>query len=195
VQRILTVGILGIIGFGAYFRDREPTISLRGEIPIPRAGTDPHLWNDGKNAEDRVSVRDRAHGTVLGLYDLDERGVLNQTPEQSKNGALIVDYRHQAYGARAWVDVGAWAGVAGTNSGDPPIQLGLRISPARFVDGILAPDVVVSEHAVGAGVSCYLPRGLRAEPPWNRLGVGVWYMAAYNGHGAGPALGITLTTR
>jgi hypothetical protein len=195
MQRIITITILGIIGFGLVFRDREPAISLKGEVPIPRAGIDPHLWNDGGHAEDRISIRDRAHGTVLGSYDLDERGVLNQTTEQAKNGPLVVDYRHQAYGARTWVDVGAWAGVVGTNSGDPPVQLGLRVSCARFVDGIIAPDVVVSEHAVGVGVSCYLPRSLRTEPPWNKLGVGLWYVAAYNGDGSGPALGLTLTTR
>lgn len=194
MEKLVGFALVAVILYGAFSFGRTPAPSLKGEVAIPRAGTDTHLWRtDG--AEDRIRLRDRAAGHDLGYFDVDERGVLHQTPHQAGAGAVITDYRHQRYLGRPWVDVGAWAGVVGTDSGDPPVQLGLRVSPARFLDGVLAPDIVISEHAVGAGASLYLPRELGANPPWNRLGAGVWYMAAFNGDGSGPALGLTLTTR
>lgn len=195
MQRLVSIALVGVAAYGVYTHGRTPSPSLKGEVAIARDGTDPHLWNDGKDAEDRIRVRDR-DGKFPPLYfDVDERGVLHQTPEQARDGAVVVDYRHQLYGARVWCDVGAWAGVVGTKSGDAPGQLGLRLSPARFLDGALAPDLVLSAHAIGAGASVYLPRELGAPPPWNRIGIGLWYMAAFNGGGAGPALGLTITTR
>jgi hypothetical protein len=195
MPQIVCIVLVALIAYGVFTRGRSPGPSIRGEVAIPRDGTDPRLWQDGKGAEDRIRVRDRDGKFDPLFFDVDERGVLHQTPEQARDGAVVVDYRHQLYGARAWCDIGAFAGVVGTKSGDHPTQVGLRFSPARFLDGAVAADAVATEHAIGAGVSVYLPRELGAAPPWNHIGVGLWYMAAYNGGGAGAALGLTITTR
>jgi hypothetical protein len=195
MERILALAVIGVIVYGVCTRSRTPTPTIRGEVAIARDGTDIRLWNDGKSAEDRIRVRDREGAFAPLYFDVDERGVLHQSPEQARDGAAIVDYRHQLYLARAWIDIGAWAGVVGTEGDDPATQIGLRVSPVRFFDGVLAADIVASEHAIGAGASAYLPRELGASPPWNHIGLGAWYMVDYDGGGSGPAFGLTLSTR
>jgi hypothetical protein len=195
MERIVAVILIGAVIYGMMTVKHTPAPTLRGEVPIERIDTDFHLWNDGRKAEDRIQARDRASGKLLGDWDVDERGVLNQHPAQAKDGLIILETVHEYYCARKWFDIGGWVGVVNTKSGDPPVQLGIRLSPVRFFDGILAADAVSTEHAIGVGLSLYPPRGWSAEPPWNRLGVGLWYVAAYNGGGSGLALGLSTTIR
>lgn len=96
-------------------------------------------------------------------------------------------------------DLGAWAGFrVASGSGDNPegetgLDIGLRYSPVRFAYGIIAPDLLISPRQAGIGVSAYPPTKT-VRYPFNKLGVGLGYLADYDG-GSGWTPYLSLSSR
>ena len=91
-------------------------------------------------------------------------------------------------------DIGAWAGARLQPKNDESgLDIGFRYSPVRFAYGILAPDILVSPRQAGLGVSAY-PPAQSVSHNWQHVGVGLGYVADYDGgHGWIPYL--SLSTR
>lgn len=92
-------------------------------------------------------------------------------------------------------DLGAWGGFRidpAAGSGEPDI--GLRYSPVRFLDGVLAPDLLLSPHQAGLGASVYMPAHT-ITGIWRHLGLGLGYAVDFDGGRAGWVPYVALSTR
>lgn len=92
-------------------------------------------------------------------------------------------------------DLGAWGGLRvdpETGAGGPDV--GVRYSPVRFLDGVLAPDALVSPSQVGLGVSAYMPAHT-ITGVWRHLGLGLGYAVGFDGGGTGWVPYVALSTR
>jgi hypothetical protein len=69
-------------------------------------------------------------------------------------------------------DLGTFATVIPSEQVDD-LVVGLRISPARLVYGSIAPDILLAQHYMGLGISCYAPPDImgRSFSHWG-LGLG-----------------------
>ncbi len=103
-------------------------------------------------------------------------------------------------------DLGAWAGFRVANNGTDEsfssgdsddsgsgFDIGIRYSPVRFAYGVVSPDFLISTKQAGLGVSCYAP-AQTVSYPYNKLGLGLGYLADYNG-GSGWMPYLSLSTR
>lgn len=92
-------------------------------------------------------------------------------------------------------DVGAWGGFrVDPEAGAGGLDIGVRYSPVRFLDGVLAPDVLVSPNQAGIGASVYMPTHT-ITGTWRHLGLGLGYTASFDGGGAGWVPYVALSTR
>ena len=95
------------------------------------------------------------------------------------------------------LDLGAWAGFrlerGESEDRSTAFDIGLRLSPVRFGYGIVSPDLLVSPNQAGVGVSIY-PLAQSVRQDWQRLGVGIGYVADYHG-GSGWCPYLSLSTR
>lgn len=74
-------------------------------------------------------------------------------------------------------DIGAWAAVQPTMK--DPFDLGIRISPGRFLYEWVSPDLLLGAETCGLGVSLYIPR-VYVSYKWSKFGVGVGYFISYD---------------
>jgi hypothetical protein len=83
-------------------------------------------------------------------------------------------------------DLGAWAGfrvsteTIDRSKSETGFDIGLRYSPTRLMYGVISPDLLISPRQAGIGVSVYLP-AQTVSYPFNKLGIGIGYLADYNG--------------
>lgn len=92
-------------------------------------------------------------------------------------------------------DLGAWGGFrvdSETGGGRPDI--GVRYSPVRFLDGVLAPDILLSPFQAGLGASFYMP-SQTSHGTWRHLGVGLGYAVEFGGSRSGWLPYLSLSTR
>jgi hypothetical protein len=116
----------------------------------------------------------------LSVYD---GGLLYQERKQrdAKDG-WSYKYTVNRYFRDYKTDLGAWAGLraASDTGGESGIDLGIRYSPVRYFYGVVSPDLLVSTHQAGLGVSFYTPSQTVA-PLLQQIGIGVGYCADYHG--------------
>lgn len=171
----------------------QPPSTVDGKQPVTTNSAF-HLWRSEGEADGTVSIRD-ASGAVVGGYVLRDNELFER-PEQAEHGPLRVSLVRDFYFGDPGVDVGAFesyyrGGTADTSA----FQAGIRVSPARFVYGTVAPDLVVTPDAFGAGVSVYPPEQLVGRH-WNHLGIGAWYLAPFDRAGSpGWAVGAAFSIR
>jgi hypothetical protein len=92
-------------------------------------------------------------------------------------------------------DLGAWGGLRidpETGAGVPDV--GVRYSPVRLLDGVLAPDALISPNQAGLGISAYMPSHT-ITGTWRHLGLGLGYAVGFDGGGAGWVPYVALSTR
>jgi hypothetical protein len=169
-----------------------PASSVNGQDPVETTAAF-HLLRKDQMADGRFVVRDSA-GALLGEYGI-VGSQLFQTPAQARDGHLEVSLVRDYYLAEPNFDLGTWAGYIPVD--DPDVdhfQVGLRYSPCRFLYGTLAPDLAVSQDALGIGCSFYPPAQF-VGPYWRHLGLGVWYVAPFADHDLVCLYGISFTTR
>ncbi len=85
--------------------------------------------------------------------------------------------------------VGAFGGISNIE-GQRAAQLGARFSPCRLAFGVLSPDLVATNDAVGLGISLY-PPSRAVGSTWAHFGLGAWYMAPWDGGRPGTVFGVS----
>ena len=110
-------------------------------------------------------------------------GVLYQERAQrdAKDG-WTYKYTVKRYASDWRPDPGAWAGIraADDTNGESGIDIGIRYSPVRYFYGVVSPDILVSTHQAGLGISFYTP-SQTVHPLLQKFGIGLGYCADYHG--------------
>jgi len=148
--------------------------------------------SDGKDRADvYTEFTSKKSGERLGVALFDGGRELRIRKEDVGNW----DYESARY-TFLWdastIDVGAW--VAARPDADPPVDIGIRVSPVRAVYGLLSPDLLVGSRSAGVGASVYVPPGWIPRG-WDRFGLGLGYLVDYGGGGSGWAPYLSLSTR
>lgn len=195
VQEVIGVAALGFLVFAGVSNYTQPPSSLAGKEPIHELPTKLELrMQKPSDAEGEVIFKDPATGSELGRYALGIDGLLYENPDKP-NTRIFAEYRPSSYLVSSHFDAGGFAGIGDFAGEDVrATQLGVRYSPGRLGFQWLAPDLVASTEAYGAGVSIF-PSSRAVGYPWFRLGVGAWYMAPWDGGRPGLVFGISTSTR
>jgi hypothetical protein len=166
VPKILVYIAIGFVLWTLYSANVQPPSSVQGKEPIPYEPTRMGEWKRTTDGEGVLTISNRA-GDPVAEYVLGFDGVLHQDPQQRTDGLYQASFRPDDYVGRWVTDVGAWAAY------DTEVRLGIRYSPVRLFYGLAAPDIVVSESAIGLGISLYPPK--RSVGYWHHFGAGVWF--------------------
>lgn len=168
-----------------------PTPSIHGDIAVPTE-THFHLWGTSDNADGSYQIRD--NGTLVRAFHVRDNRVseLPHGPDAEGHHYATV-YDRDLYLGKSGLDLGAWTGY-GRLGEARHWQTGARYSPARFFYGTLAPDLAVSQDAAGIGITAFPPADYLG-PFWSHLGLGVWYVAPFDGSNPGPVYGLSFSTR
>jgi hypothetical protein len=189
VEKLVGYAVVAVIAWTVISGYLQPPPTIAGKTPIPTKPTAYHGWKEDTDGIGTVVATNRSTGERLGVYVLGDDGLLHQTGEQADNGVISLSYQPDVYAGKWNFDVGPIV-VAANIPGTPAVQAGLRFSPCRLGYGWFAPDVAVTNDAVGVGGSLYLPERT-AGPVWSRIGAGAWYMAPWSGGSPGFALGLS----
>lgn len=174
----------------------SPAPQLKGAIPAKERESDWHLIR-GKSqidAEVDVTLRTPDDQYVTGKL-LQYKGNLYVRGDSD----IQLGVTRHIYAIEPGLDIGAVGGYRGSfrgTAGDA-FTVGLRASPVRLFNGLLAPDAVIAKDWVGAGVSVYAPAGV-LSPTWRHIGVGLWYGIPTGGVDYGPpgwTVGLSFSTR
>lgn len=149
----------------------QPRPSTNDLTPV-KTKHDWFAWRNSDDGDGTLVVTDR-ESYKSGTY----RILDNRLYMADKKQHFDATYYRAHYWIDPGVDIGTWGGYgAGFQH---HYQVGLRASPARLIDGIVAPDAVIARDRFGLGVSLYAPDYL-VDSPWNRVGLGAWYTIPVN---------------
>lgn len=181
-EKGLLVGALIVVG-ATFFFASAPARTVAGNVPIPTK-TNFQLIKYAGDADGTVhfkATKPIPVGTEFDLDILDNQ--LSERPEDrsarenlgfnaklTRNRGLLEVYDFP-------FDLGTWAGYAPDINSDSTFQVGLRVSPCRFLYGTTAPDFLVSPDHVGVGVSLYPPPDLLGHT-WSHWGLGYGHLWA-----------------
>ena len=180
---------LAFIYFGGHGRapDKENQVAL-----VPTADTYLGVRSYDDKPEGTLKVTaPNGESWATSLY---ADGVPYQDKSQAADSrGWKYEYTIHRYPADTDHDFGAWAGfrVSNTRSDDASgdssrndsgIDIGIRYSPTRLFYGVVAPDLLVSPHQAGIGVSLYAP-AQTVNHTLQHFGLGVGYMAGFDGGG------------
>lgn len=180
-DRLLIVAALGVLALTIWFASATPARSTNGETTVPTS-TAFHALSRSGEAEGSLRVhagRELPPGTTL-FFDV-RRGRLWEPKGQPEARAAagieatfqrnrdLLDIHESLFD-----DWGTYAGGV-VSRGGGGLHVGLRLSPARMLYGVLAPDVMAGEHEVGAGVVVFPPPDLLGS--WlSHWGVGLGHL-------------------
>jgi hypothetical protein len=138
--------------------------SLDGKKAVEQK-TEMSMYRLGEEVDGELQVKDRETGRV-GRYLVRDNQlyIADEATEKQFESALTRNYYAFDWG----FDIGAWSGPAVHTR----LDAGVRYSPARLLYGTIAPDVLLSGHSYGLGMSLYPPPQY-AGRYWRHLGVGV----------------------
>jgi hypothetical protein len=197
----LILVVLGVFAAMVYFGSGGRAPDKGTQVAIPVTAND---YVGSRNADDKpdgvlevFSPTGAAWST--SVYD---GGLLYQerTQRDAKDG-WTVKYTAKRYFSDYRTDLGAWTGLrvaedrthGGTTDSEVGVDVGLRYSPVRYAYGVISPDLLISPHQAGLGVSFYAP-SQTVSPFWQRLGIGLGYFSDYRS-GSGWSPYISLSTR
>ena len=193
-QEVVGVGVLALVAWAGLSTVRQPPSNIAGKEPIHENPT--RLLFDTQqpgDSEGIITFKDPATGQPLGVYAVGIDGRLYENPLKP-NTRLEAEFTPSSHFNSPHFDVGGFGGLGDFAGTARPIQVGVRYSPTRLGFGWVAPDLVASTEAVGAGVSIF-PTSRTVGYPWYHLGVGAWYMAPWDGGRPGLVLGVSSSIR
>lgn len=170
------LGILLLIILSFVVLGRPPS-SVNGLTPVKENAPRFHLTKEKGNGEGTYdftvpgTLEDGAT-TRTGSFVL-YRGKLweNEKAPSNFKASFTPDY----YFFDPELDLGTFGAYRSNSSDDTSaFQAGLRYSPARFLWGTVAPDLIVSADVAGAGFSIFPPPKFFGGW-WQHLGLGIWY--------------------
>ena len=196
----LGVGAMVIAAIVASLVFNSPQSAIAGQELVPEKTPGFHLFRKDTSGHGTVTLTDRKTGVELASFGLDRHGRLHQSPEQAAGGPVIATVKRAYYFVDPALDLGTWAGYwsrpapgDASDTRSRAWQAGLRVSPARLCYDVLAPDAVVSAQGIGIGVSAYPPGEWGTL--WTNFGLGLWYLAPFDGTGSGWAAGLSFSSR
>lgn len=185
-QKIPLLLAAAVLVFLFTMTHRKPK-AVNDMVPVPTDFTQQWARDTQKEKETDgdIEVRHVASGD-LAHFSLYNGDILQPKPQEA---ARLEDGRHQweikyyrhYYMFDPGLDLGAYCGVVDTRSSDrtDPIDAGLRVSPCRFLNGIVStPDLLLSGRNAGFGISLFPPPELVGRG-FSHLGIGVGHVWNY----------------
>ncbi len=177
---LVAAGILAFVGWHVWAGFTQPPPSLDGKEVIHNEPTVLHGDASPGDADAVLGVHDRSHKLLAEGY-LDHWGVIHQTSEQREHGEVVLSLEPQSYLSRWWysdvgppyIDAGAYLSVA--KGGEDRFAPGVRLSPARYFYNSVSPDLILTERAIGVGISFY-PPARSVGSGWSHVGLEISYL-------------------
>jgi len=186
-ENILPFLIVGFLAFTFYFNARPPAQSFDGRTVLEPKLEAPKLIRTEGVVDGKVKVTHKPSGNSLSLDYYDGYFMLPKGSDKlplDADGKAIweFDYSKPTYWIDTRFEFGAYAGfLTGSTKGTDvnPLDVGLKLSPARFFFDSTTVDGLVSNQAAGLGLSFY-PSPLRFGPAWRNMGIGYGRMYTYD---------------
>lgn len=187
MRHLLIVAML-IIVVGGFYKSSRHALTVSTRVP----GTSTYHTSSASYRADESS----------GDHQIDARAVIEIGPSDTSQ-TVVIDRHFDVYPAsrdttRAvvritrpryaidhYLDLGAWAAFQPTMSHH--VDLGIRLSPGRYMFGYVSPDVLIGARSAGVGISGYVPM-VHVGASWGRFGLGAGYFMPYDTD-AQPGLG------
>jgi hypothetical protein len=191
MNNIIGIAIVAAIVFLIYKSvNSQPPPTIDGKVLIKYEDTQLH-WKhkEGSDGVGTLFISDKTSGKLIASYVADGSNLLYEDPTQS--ASIAARYRPDAYSSQWNCDIGAFAGFCK----DSP-EIGLRISPIRFLFDTTAPDAIISNDRIGVGLSVFCPPRILPEP-FGHIGIGTWYSYPFDDkrHDPGFIFGLSLQTK
>lgn len=200
-QRVPLLLAIGVVVF-IFMMEHHKPVEVKGMVPVTTT-TDTHFSRDTKEMDSDAdfTLTDNANGDSahFSLYDGDFLQSQDQLNLRLPNGQphyTSTWVYHQYLQDWRW-DIGAFTGVVNSNSGGwrgNPIEGGLRLSPARFIDGVVSPDFLISGRGAGVGAG-FFPPVLLVGRRWRHVGLGVGHEWSYRSGTGANLLYLEFSTR
>lgn len=178
-------GVLLVVVVGTLWLVRAPHATVDGKVVI-RPTNVPALIRHDQEVDAALTITHQLTGdTFKADYFL---GNLYWTPETRDSGVWKVDYRHYRYLIDPGFDVGSYAGYCNG------FEVGVRVSPVRFLYGTVALDGLIGANGAGVGVSLF-PMPEYFGKIWSHVGLGYGREMAYTDDSSSNAFYLALSTR
>jgi hypothetical protein len=170
-----------------------PTPSIAGDVPV-ETHTHFHGWRGVSDADGTYRVFDERDHLAAAFHVRDNRVSEVPLPRSTEPGARTYrsSYDRDFYLGQRDLDFGAWTGYARTGSA-PHWQTGVRYAPYRFLYDAVSADLACSPDVAGAGISVFPPADFLGDF-WSHIGLGVWYVAPFDGGSPGFVYGVSFST-
>ncbi len=174
--------ILGIFAALIYCGSGGRAPDKGTQVALKVTKNNPVSLRNGDDKPDGVLEVHSPTGSTWAVSVYDGSLLYQERAQQDAKDGWTYNYTVNRYFIDYKTDLGAWAGLRASNDtgGETGIDFGLRYSPVRYVEGIISPDLLVSTHQAGLGISFYAPA--QTVPPFlQQIGIGVGYCADYHG--------------
>jgi hypothetical protein len=188
-EKIAIAALIIFLACSAWFSLAEPS-SVNGLTPVEQTKPHIHWWRGKGDGDGKLSIKPPkgVPGPSGSLVMLN--GQAYEDPDSPAQ--LETKYTPDIYVGDPGLDLGTWAGL---DKGGHELEIGVRYSPARFLFGMVAPDLVLSQDVVGAGVSVFPPPQYVGSF-WRHIGIGAWDTVPYrNDARGGWRYGLSFSTR
>jgi hypothetical protein len=206
MEAIKALPFLGIVAAVVYFAittDQHPPVKKNSD-PVKESGTVSHVLrqaDDSPSATLHVRHPDTGTTADIDIYPSGWAYVRrvdgSATSSGTATGASVaggsstsprwvaprfdVEIQRHDYLADLRWDIGLFSCMRlSKQDRESVIDVGLRVSPARLLYGVVAPDLLISPYQAGVGASLYLPDNIRAGI-FSRIGAGCAWMSDYRG--------------
>ena len=181
---------IGLIATTFWF-SHTPAPSIAGDVTVPTT-TRFHGWRGDKDADGTLQVFDDKNNLAAAFHVRDNRVSEIPTSRDPGEQHYRTNFERDFYLGQTDLDLGAWTGYSKLD-GPRHWQTGVRYSPVRFLYDAVSADLAVSQSAAGAGISLFPPADSLGDF-WRHVGVGVWYVAPFDGGSPGLIFGLSFST-
>ncbi len=190
IWAIIAIGFLAITFWFAH----APKPSIVGDVAV-ETQTRFHGWRGETDADGTYRIFDEHDQLAVAFHVRDNRVSELPLHRSAEPGARTYrsTYDRDFYLGQRNRDFGAWTGYARFGGNSPHWQTGVRYAPYRFLYDACSTDLTCSPDAAGVGVSIFPPADFLGDF-WSHLGVGVWYMAPFDGGNPGLVYGVSFST-
>jgi hypothetical protein len=184
VEALKTLPFLALVVILALAVSRvgKPLPEKKDQVPLPvnhRTFTGMEVNDDTSSADIQITDLSNGNTASLSLY---EDGVY-EPKKQSAGSPFKFEYTVHLKPIKIGLDPGWWGGFQSFQGEDRnSFDMGFRLSPARLLYGVVAPDLLLGTQSAGIGASFYLPTTI-GTGIWKKIGIGGAWMAGYHGGG------------
>ena len=199
VDYILIGAVVLILGATVWFATAAPARNVANDAPVPTT-TAVHAIAHSGQATGTLGVhlaQDVPAGTDL-LFDVLDDVVSEPLEQPAKRSAAGITVSYQRNrdiidpSDSLFTDWGTWAGGV-VRGGGGGLHGGFRCSPVRLY-GAVAPEVLIGEHELGAGVSFYPPPDVLGRV-FRHWGLGIGHLWSTADGSSGTDIYLSFSTR